>query len=118
MTLPASAIGVRRLLASALVLALLGVLAACGGAPSGGTAAQDAEWSFTDDTGTTVRLPERPTKIAGLTDATVSLWNYGIKPVAVFGFTSMKADSSFDGKDLSGVAEVGRTYGEIDLEAL
>jgi iron complex transport system substrate-binding protein len=122
----------RRAAASVLAVALVAALAACdqtSGAAGGsggsgasdaeaGAAAGDAGWSFTDDTGTTVELPQTPTRIAGLTDAISSLWSYGIQPVAVFGFTAMADDSSFDGKDLEKVTEVGRNYGEINLEAL
>lgn len=112
----------RRVLALGPVLALvlLAAVTACG-ADSGeesGPAAKDDAWSFTDDTGRKVTLPEKPTRIAGLTNAVSSLWSYGIEPVAAFGFTSMSADSSFDGKEIAKVTEVGRTYGKIDLEAL
>jgi iron complex transport system substrate-binding protein len=122
-TIPASLR--RRVPAALLALLVAASLAGCG---SGSEAADDRAgestdaagepWSFTDDLGITHELPERPTRVAGLTDAVSSLWSYGIKPVAVFGFTAMSDDSSFDGKDTEGVVEVGRTYGEIDLEAL
>lgn len=38
--------------------------------------------------------------------------------MAVFGFEPMADDGQFDGKDLSKVADVGITYGEINLEEL
>lgn len=63
-------------------------------------------------------LDEPPTRVAGLTDAVSSSWSYGIEPVATFGYTALEDDSSFDDKDVSGVAQVGQAYGEIDLEAL
>jgi iron-desferrioxamine transport system substrate-binding protein len=75
-------------------------------------------WSFTDDLGRTVTVDERPTRIAGLTDVVASLWNYGIEPVAAFGYTGISEDGRFAGRDLSGVAELGPMYGQIDLEAL
>lgn len=108
-------IGRRGLLGGALGAGAAAVLAACG---SGSTATSGGPWTFQDDTGLTVRRPKRPTRIAGLTDAISSLWAYGITPVAAFGYTAMKDDSSFAGRDLAGVEEVGRTYGEIDVEAL
>lgn len=105
----------RTVLAGAVGAGAAALLAACGGttASSGG-----GKWSFTDDLGRTVTLPKRPTRIAGLTDVVSSLWAYGIAPAAAFGYMAMKDDSSFAGRDLSTVKEVGRTYGEIDLEAL
>lgn len=112
----------RRALPMCLAILVTVAVAACGGtvAADKGDAvgATRGPWSFTDDLGVTHELPEQPTRIAGLTDAVSSLWSYGIKPVAVFGYTAMADDSSFDGKDTTGVTEVGRTYGEIDLEAL
>jgi len=94
----------------------LGLLTACG---SGGeSSSSGGAWTFTDDLGATVNLPQRPTRIAGLNDAIASLWNYGVVPVASFGYTGLAADVNFTGKDLSQVKQVGQTYGEIDIEAL
>ncbi len=100
-------------------LGLLGALlalVACS-APGAEPAARDG-WSFTDDLGRTVTLDERPIRVAGLTDVVASLWNYGIAPVAAFGYTGISQDRRFAGRDLSGVAELGPAYGQIDLEAL
>ncbi len=63
-------------------------------------------------------LDEAPDRVAGLNDVVSSLWNYGVAPVATFGQTSAADDVAFEGKDLSDVALVGTSYGEIDLEAL
>ena len=113
----------RRLSGAALTLTAAlaaGALAACGAGPDGATPgpAADSGWEFTDDLGTTVRLDEAPTRVAGLNDVLSSLWNYGIEPVASFGQTSIADDVAFAGKDLSGVEVVGTAYGQIDLEAL
>jgi iron complex transport system substrate-binding protein len=102
---------------------LLGLLLACllagtacsTSAPEPGRA---GSWSFTDDLGRTVTLSERPARVAGLTDVVASLWNYGIEPVAAFGYTGIGEDRRFAGRDLSGVTELGPVYGQIDLEAL
>ena len=110
----------RRLAGGLLALGMTVAASACGDdSTDGGTqpAAEDG-WSFTDDLGTTVELDETPTRIAGLNDLAASLWNYGIEPVATFGQTSAEDDVAFEGRDLSDVAIVGTSYGEIDLEAL
>lgn len=104
----------RTLLAGALGAGATAVLAAC----RGGSSEAGSAWSYTDATGKAVHLDKRPTRIAGFSDAIASLWAYGLKPVAVFGYVAMSGDPSFDGLDTAGVTEVGRTYGEIDLEAL
>jgi iron complex transport system substrate-binding protein len=101
-----------------LGLLLAGLLAVPACSTSAPATTGTGTWSFTDDLGHTVTLDERPTRIAGLTDVVASLWNYGIKPVAAFGYTGISQDKRFAGRDLSGVAELGPMYGQIDLEAL
>jgi iron complex transport system substrate-binding protein len=110
----------RRLLSGLLALAAAATVSACANDDGGGGEEQpDAEgWEFTDDLGNTVELAETPTRIAGLNDVLSSLWNYGIEPVAGWGQTSIEDDIAFEGKDLSDVAVVGTSYGQIDLEAL
>jgi len=107
----------RTFLTGSLAAAATGLLAACGSGGSGSSASGGA-WSFTDDLGTAANLDAPPTRIAGLTDAIASLWNYGITPVASFGYTGLADDVNFEGRDIGQVKEVGRTYGEIDIEAL
>jgi iron complex transport system substrate-binding protein len=109
----------RRLTGGLLALGLTATLGACGEDAATGTDTASAEgWEFTDDLGTTVSLDEVPTRVAGLNDVLSSLWNYGIEPVASWGQTSIEDDVAFEGKDLSEVAVVGTSYGQIDLEAL
>jgi iron complex transport system substrate-binding protein len=108
-----------RLLGASLALAALLATGACAGSGTGEEAeAATGGWSFTDDLGTTVELDARPERVAGLNDVASSLWNHGIEPVATFGQTSAADDVQFEGRDLSGVAIVGESYGQIDLEAL
>lgn len=51
-------------------------------------AAADSGWSFTDDAGHTVTLPERPMRIVADLNAAAPLWDFGIRPVAVAGWTT------------------------------
>jgi iron complex transport system substrate-binding protein len=101
-----------------LGLLLAGLLAVPACSTSAPESTGTGSWSFTDDLGHTVTVDERPTRIAGLTDVVASLWNYGIKPVAAFGYTGISQDTRFADRDLSGVTELGPMYGQIDLEAL
>ena len=101
-----------------LGLILAGLLAVTACSTSASEPTGTGSWSFTDDLGHTVTVDERPTRIAGLTDVVASLWNYGIEPVAAFGFTGISQDTRFAGRDLSGVTELGPMYGQIDLESL
>jgi iron complex transport system substrate-binding protein len=116
----------RAVLVPAVALPLL--LGGCGAAPSttptsSGAAVESASpaatgWSYTDDTGKTVTLDHVPSRVAGFTDQALSLFSYGITPVAVFGRTDVATDTRFDGYDMADVTITGNTYGEIDLEAL
>ncbi|RFU20161.1 ABC transporter substrate-binding protein [Geodermatophilus marinus] len=109
----------RRLAGATLTLAAALAAAGCSGGPTGSAATGDgAGWQFTDDLGTTVELDEAPARVAGLNDVVASLWNYGVEPVAAFGQTSAADDVAFEGRDLSDLAIVGESYGQIDLERL
>lgn len=96
-----------------VISCLVGLLAGCAGPAPTATGA-----TFTDDLGHQVTLPDQPLRVAGLADVVAALWNYGIEPVAAFGFTGVTQDRRLAGRDLSGVVELGREYGRIDLEAL
>lgn len=79
-----------------LVGASVGTVAA-GAVLSGGAVAQEASpaaspasgaWSFTDDKGVTVSLPAMPTRILMDVNAAAPLWDFGIKPVGLFGWNA------------------------------
>ena len=75
-----------------------GAVAVAGSAVVLPVAAQDASpesfarrvggWSFTDDKGVTIELPERPVRIVADVNAAAPLWDFGIRPVAVFGWNA------------------------------
>jgi iron complex transport system substrate-binding protein len=106
------------LAASVAIIAL--TLAGCSAttASAKSEASTSSSWSFTDDLGKTVTLDHKPTKIAGLSEILFSMMNYGLSPVASWGYTSLKDDPRFDAFDISKIAEVGVGYGEISLEKL
>jgi len=103
-------------------LVLVPALALVGLAGCSPTAASDADssgaWSYTDDTGTTVKLDEQPKRVASFADYALGLHGNGIDPVAVFGRVDVASDKRFSDYDLGDTAIVGNSYGEIDLEAL
>lgn len=70
-------------------------------------------WSFTDDRGVTVSLPKPPERIVAQTTSAAVLWDFGIRPVGVYGPTDFQAgDIDFDQVELIG------DYGTLDLEKL
>jgi iron complex transport system substrate-binding protein len=93
-------------------------------------AAQDAtpsstpvsgEWTFTDDKGVTVTLPSRPERLAIDVNAAAPLWDFGIKPGALFGWNVM-ADGSLNDAggniDPEGIPTVGNVNEPINVEQL
>jgi iron complex transport system substrate-binding protein len=115
-----AALARRQLLSSGLTLGLLAVLPSCGRdipKPSGTTSGQ---WEFTDDRGVPISLPKRPERIVAQTTASEALWDYGVRPIAIFG-PRRRPDGSVDFQagniDLDAVESLG-DYGEMDLEKL
>lgn len=107
-----------RLALAALITATALTLSGCSAVHAAAPAASSHDWSYTDALGHTVTLAHRPTRIAGLNDVIVSFLEYGIKPVASFGYSSLGADQRFDGLDTKGITQVGTSYGQINLEKL
>lgn len=111
---------------SVLAGALGCVLAARRGAASARAQATDSTpaaggWSFTDDHGVTIALPERPARIVAHVGSAATLWDYGIRPVGVFG-PLQREDGSREplagAIDLDAVTSLGAGWGELDVEAL
>jgi iron complex transport system substrate-binding protein len=62
--------------------------------PLAGTAT--AGWTFTDDKGVTVDLPELPVRIVADVNAAAPLWDFGIRPIGVFGWNAtVGSDGTF-----------------------
>lgn len=92
-----------------------------------GSGAQDASpvagWSYTDVLGDVIELPGQPQRVAAVIQTAASLWDFGIKPATVFGWTAgtyPDGDHVAWGRiDIAGVENVA-TAGEdpVDPEAL
>lgn len=116
----------RHVLAGGLALAATTVLAACGDDTSASTALAPDDsrtpsagpWSYTDDLDQVIELEQTPVRIAAYGDAAAALWAFGIVPVAIFTWSDPDTDPMLADVDLSELAVVGRSYGEINLEAL
>lgn len=107
--------------ASALTLAgRSGAAAQATPASAQGTPAA-GEWSFTDDRGITVTLPKRPERVVAQVNSAAALWDYGVRPIAVFG-PVLQADGAKEptaGRiDLDAVELVSEGYDDPDLERL
>jgi iron complex transport system substrate-binding protein len=79
--------------------AVFAAIGACGGRANAqeGTPVS-GDWSFTDDAGNTITLPKRPERIAADLNAASALWDFGIRPVAISGWT-VATDASWGNVD-------------------
>lgn len=82
-------------------------------------AASPAEgWSFTDDAGQTVTLPARPQRVVADLNAAAPLWDFGIRPVAVCGWTT-DTDAAWGNVDrATPVITASRESSEPSIEQL
>lgn len=80
------------------------------------------EWSFTDVTGKTVTLPQRPTKIAAYINQAASLWDFGIEAETVFGWTAANFPEgdhvAWGSVDVAAVEQISNIEGNVELEKL
>lgn len=85
-----------------------------------GTPAADAggEWTFTDDAGKTLTLPQRPERIVADLNAASALWDFGVRPVAITGWT-VATDASWGNIDRETPnITLSAETSEPDLEAM
>ncbi|MCK2220500.1 ABC transporter substrate-binding protein [Actinomadura sp. ATCC 31491] len=110
-------------LAAALTLAACGdgggTTAAPAGstAPSGSAAAQG--WTFTDDRDKKLDLPKAPSRIVAQVGAAAALWDFGVRPVAVFGPHKLKdgtKDPQVGNVDITKVQGLGNVWDEFNVE--
>ncbi|OIH94404.1 ABC transporter substrate-binding protein [Curtobacterium sp. MCBA15_001] len=87
-------------------------------ADGGGSSAADRAWSYEDATGTTVKVDHTPKRVVVLNDLAISFVQYGLHPVGTFGQLTMASDARFKGLDTKGITQLGKSYGDIDLEQL
>ncbi|MBG0821801.1 ABC transporter substrate-binding protein [Planomonospora sp. ID91781] len=108
--------------------AALFALAACGGQPettspaagaASSAAAEAGPWTFTDDRGKKIDLPKRPTRVVAQVGAAAALWDFGVRPIAVFGPHRLK-DGSKDPQvgpvDITKVESLGNVWDEFNVE--
>ena len=78
-----------------------------------------AGWTFLDDKGVTVTTDTPPTSIAADLIAAAALWDFGVRPRAVFGW-DVNADDTFNvaggNVDRAAVEVIGNVNAPLDLE--
>ncbi|MEA2331877.1 MAG: iron-desferrioxamine transport system substrate-binding protein [Thermoleophilaceae bacterium] len=95
------------------------LLAACGGDDEAKPAARGkSRFAFTDDRGVEISLDGPVERIVAHEYAALALWDYGVRPVGIYGSVPFDEQPLFGQLDLSGVESVGDVWGEVNLEAL
>lgn len=84
----------RHVLSGAVATALLAALPLSSRAQTP-VASPASGWTFVDDKGATIQLDARPARIVADLIAAAALWDFGIRPVGVFGW-DVKANGSFN----------------------
>ncbi|MGP4093333.1 ABC transporter substrate-binding protein [Nonomuraea sp. KM90] len=118
----------RGFLAGAAGLAAALTLAACGGdggtgaAPAGsGSAAAPAaqSWTFTDDRDKKLEQPKVPSRVVAQVGAAAALWDFGVRPIGVFGPHKLKdgsKDPQVGNVDITKVTGLGNVWDEFNVE--
>jgi iron complex transport system substrate-binding protein len=104
----------------AVVAAACSEQTSAGPTGDGSPTASDTTWTFTDARGETITLPEKPERIVAWQDNIAALWDYGIRPVAYWGWQTLEDNPALKGEDVSGIKNITEdptTY-NIDLEKL
>lgn len=73
-------------------------------------------WSYTGGDGNTVSLDNVPTRIIADSGAAAALIAFGIRPVGIYGNNPPEQEKQLEGVDVSGIAIIGQSWGEIDVE--
>jgi iron complex transport system substrate-binding protein len=100
-------------------LAATAALAACGDDSTSGPSSGSGAWEFTDDRGTKVKRDKRPEKVVAYVSSAAALWDFGVRPIGVFG-----PQKTADGKkeiqagniDVDKVTSVGNAWDDFDVE--
>ncbi|MGN9913347.1 ABC transporter substrate-binding protein [Phytohabitans sp. LJ34] len=99
--------------------AALFVLAGCGGEDESGApaGAGGGPWEFTDDRGKKATRDSRPTKVVAQISAAATLWDFGIRPVGIWG-DAKNSDVLKGNVDVNSAQWVGQTWGDFNIEKL
>ncbi|WP_329047672.1 ABC transporter substrate-binding protein [Amycolatopsis sp. NBC_01488] len=98
-------------------LAAAAALTACGS--DGKPAASSGPWEFTDDRGQKASRDQRPARVVAYVSSGAALWDYGVRPVGVFG-PQKTADGGKEIQagniDLTAVTSIGNAWDDFSME--
>lgn len=102
-----------------ILIPIVALLAACASTQASGNPDSSAGWSYTTGLGNTITLESAPEVIVTDAYSAAALWEYGIRPDAVFGY-GLEAGGSelaLGNADRDSMQVVG-TAGDLNIEAL
>jgi iron complex transport system substrate-binding protein len=96
-------------------------LAGCGDDSSGGagSSTSDGPWQFTDDRNITAKRDKRPTRIVTYVSSGAALWDFGTRPIGVFGpqkTAEGKQEIQAGNIDLGTTRSVGEAWDDFNVE--
>ncbi|WIY00038.1 ABC transporter substrate-binding protein [Amycolatopsis mongoliensis] len=99
-------------------LAAAAALTACGSGEDK-PAASSGPWEFTDDRGQKAARDQRPTRVVAYVSSAAALWDYGVRPLGVFG-PQKTADGTKEIQagniDLNAVTSIGNAWDDFSME--
>ncbi|VVJ25230.1 Putative Desferrioxamine E transporter [Amycolatopsis camponoti] len=100
-------------------LAATVALVACGSSDDKAAPASSGPWEFTDDRGQKAARDQRPTRVVAYVSSAAALWDYGVRPVGVFG-PQKTADGGKEIQagniDLGAVTSIGNAWDDFSME--
>jgi iron complex transport system substrate-binding protein len=76
-------------------------------------------WTFTDDRDKKLDLPKRPSRVVAQVGSAAALWDFGVRPVGVFGPHKLKdgtRDPQVGNVDITKVQGLGNVWDEFNVE--
>ncbi|WP_372665335.1 ABC transporter substrate-binding protein [Amycolatopsis kentuckyensis] len=100
-------------------LAAAAALTACGSSDDKAAPASSGPWEFTDDRGQKTSRDQRPARVVAYVSSAAALWDYGVRPVGVFG-PQKTADGGKEIQagniDLNAVTSIGNAWDDFSME--
>jgi len=116
---PATGLSRRGFLIGAGGLAAAAALTACGSGDDKQAAGASGPWEFTDDRGQKAARDQRPARVVAYASSAAALWDYGVRPVGVFG-PQKTADGGKEIQagniDLNAVTSIGNAWDDFSME--
>lgn len=82
------------------------------------TSAASGPWSFTDDSGDTVTIPQAPKTIVAFSTPAAALAEMGMTPQGIFAWNPLEQDTQLRYVDLSKTEVIGTAWAEFNVEKL